>query len=57
MRDSQNKPFGDEILAATPEGIWVDYRWKNYATGSAEQKSSLVKKVDDYIFGCGYYKP
>jgi len=56
-KDYRGKPFGDEILAATPEGFWVDYHFKNYVTGKNEQKSSFVRKVGDYIFGCGYYKP
>lgn len=54
--DAFGNRFGDKILAATSEGSWVDYRWKNYVTGKNEQKSSFVKNVDGYIFGCGYYK-
>jgi hypothetical protein len=57
LRDVRGKSFGDKILAATPEGVWVDYYWRNYAFRRNEQKSSFAKKVDDYIFVCGYYIP
>ena len=29
----------------------------NPATGQIERKSSWLVKVDDYVFGCGIYKP
>ena len=57
MKDGSGKLFGDEILAATTEGIWVDYVWRNHFNRKWEHKSSLAKRVDDYTFVCGYYKP
>jgi hypothetical protein len=57
LRDADGKAFGDEIIAASAEGNWVDYKFENFTNGRIENKSSFVKKVDDYVFGCGYYKP
>ena len=47
------KMFGER---ATPQGTWVDYRWKDPATGETADKSSWVVRVGDYICGCGVYK-
>ena len=55
--DQDGKAFGDEVIAATAEGKWVEYKWLNYMTKKFERKKSFVKKVDGYVFGSGYYKP
>jgi hypothetical protein len=55
--DVDGKAFGDEMIAATAEGNWVDYKWMNYTTKKAEPKKSFVKNVDGYVFGAGYYSP
>jgi cytochrome c len=55
--DVDGKAFGDEIIAASAEGNWVEYKWLNYATKKAEPKKSFVKNVDGYVFGVGYYTP
>ena len=58
VRDVDGKYYGKESLAAaTPQGVWVDYRRANPATGQIEQKSSWLVRVDGYVFGCGIYKP
>jgi cytochrome c len=58
VRDVDGKYYGKESMdAATPEGVWVDYRRANPANGQIERKSSWLVKVDGYIFGCGVYKP
>ena len=58
VRDVDGKYYGKESMdAATPEGVWVDYRRANPATGKIEKKSSWLVKVDGYVFGCGIYKP
>ena len=58
VRDADGKPYGTESMAAaTPEGVWVDYKRANPATGKVEQKSSWLVRVDGYVFGCGIYKP
>jgi signal transduction histidine kinase len=58
VRDADGKYYGKESLAAaTPQGVWVDYRRANPANGQIEQKSSWLVRVDGYVFGCGIYKP
>ena len=58
VRDVDGKYYGKESMdAATPQGVWVDYRRHNPATGQIENKSSWLVKVDGYVFGCGIYKP
>ena len=58
VKDVDGKAYGTESMAAaTPQGVWVDYRRANPATGQIEQKSSWLVRVDGYIFGCGIYKP
>ena|SRR5215217_1872571 len=55
--DQDGKAFGDEMIAATAEGNWVEYKWQNYTTKKAETKKSFVKNVDGYVFGSGHYTP
>lgn len=57
VTDADGLPIG-KIFAekATPEGVWVDYRWKDPTTGEPAAKSSWVVRLGDYIFGCGIYK-
>jgi signal transduction histidine kinase len=57
FKDVEGKAFGDEIIAASAEGNWVEYKFENFTNGKSETKTSFVKNVDGYIFGCGYYKP
>ena len=57
VKDADGLPLGRMFVErATPEGTWVDYRWKNPATGETADKSSWVVRAGDYIFGCGVYK-
>jgi cytochrome c len=45
------------ISVATTKGEgWVDYKWSNPVSKKVDDKSSFVKKVGDYIIGCGVYK-
>ncbi len=48
--------FGDSILAATEEGLWVDYVFENLTTGNQEYKHSWVVQRDGLIFGSGWYQ-
>ncbi len=57
LKDVDGKLYGPELAAAPAEGAWVDYKFKNPVSGEVEPKSSWVKSVDGYVFGCGYYKP
>ena len=55
-KDSDGKEYGKEIITATAEGIWVDYKFKDPVSGNDAPKSSWVVKHGDYLFGCGIYK-
>jgi cytochrome c len=57
LKDADGKFYGQEILdRATPEGVWVEYKRHNPASGKVQPKSSWVRKVDGYIIGCGIYQ-
>ena len=50
--------IGHAILAKVkPEGVWVDYGWKDPITGEVAPKSSWAVLHKGYIFGCGIHKP
>lgn len=44
-----------ELTKAKGEG-WQDYLFKDPKSGKLAEKTSFVKAVDGYIFGCGVYK-
>ncbi|MBA4743532.1 MAG: cache domain-containing protein [Azoarcus sp.] len=47
----------DRIRIAQEAGSgWQDYMFKNPETGETEGKTSFIRRVDDYIVGCGVYK-
>ena len=56
LKDVDGKVFGDEIIAASAEGNWVEYKFENFTNKKTETKTSFVKNVDGYVFGSGYYK-
>ena len=52
---STNKPT-DVIISELQEGeVWVEYTFNNPATGTEQNKRSLIMLHDGYIFGSGYY--
>jgi hypothetical protein len=57
FKDVDGKAFGDEMIAASAEGNWVEYKYENFTNKKTETKTSFVKNVDGYVFGSGYYKP
>jgi cytochrome c len=57
LKDDVGKPIGDEIIAASAEGNWVEYRFLNFTNGQSETKTSFVKSFDGHVFACGYYTP
>jgi cytochrome c len=58
LKDPTGNLFGREFFdKATQAGTWVDYVYKDPATGKEEPKSSWVVRHDNYVFGCGVYKP
>jgi signal transduction histidine kinase len=57
LQDSEGKFYGVEILErATAEGVWVDYKRLNPASGKIQSKTSWVRKISGYVIGCGYYR-
>ena len=48
--------FGDVILGVTDEGRWVDYVFRNLATGEDAVKHAWVVRHDGLIFGSGWYE-
>ena len=54
--DSHGYRFGDVMLGATEQGMWVDYVFQNLQTGNQEFKHSWVVKRDGLLFGSGWYQ-
>ena len=48
--------FGDVMLGATEDGLWVDYVFFNPRTGKQNVKHSWVIKHGGLIFGSGWYE-
>ena len=48
--------YGDDLLAATEEGRWVDYALRNPETGQDQQKHTWVVKRDGLLFASGWYE-
>ena len=58
LADVEGKKFAVEFIEkATPEGVWVDYIWRDPISGKDVAKSSWVVAHKDYVFGTGIYKP
>ncbi len=53
--DVFGKPYGQEIVAATADGRWVDYYFDHPDTGRPEQKHSWIVHHDGLFFGSGWY--
>ena len=54
--DSHGYRFGDLMLGATEEGLWVDYVFQNPTTGNQEFKHAWVVERDGLLFGSGWYQ-
>lgn len=56
--DTNGKKYRREILelAAKQGKGWVDYTYKNPATGKVEPKTTYILKVDDVVLEAGIYK-
>lgn len=56
--DTNGKAYRREIveLAAKSGKGWVDYTYKNPATGKVEPKTTYVLRVDDMVLEAGIYK-
>lgn len=58
LKDVEGKPLIKQMVdIVTLKGSgWVEYKWPNPVTGTVDQKSAYVEKVDDMIVGAGIYK-
>ena len=54
--DSTGYRYGDVMLGATEQGLWVDYVYLNPATGAQEYKHSWAVRKDGLLFGSGWYQ-
>lgn len=55
-RDVNDKPYGQELVAATEQGRWVNYVFENPDTNELQQKQTWVVKHNGLIFGSGWYE-
>ena len=56
--DEDGVHFGNKFMdETTATGTWIDYKWRDPASGKVLPKSSWVVRHDGYIFGAGIYKP
>lgn len=57
LKDAEGKPLVREMIeTASRKGQGeVDYVWLNRADNAVEKKHSLIRRVNDYIVGVGYY--
>ena len=53
--DITGKNYGQEIMATTAEGSWVDYYFTHPETGEQTQKHSWVVRHDGLTFGVGWH--
>ncbi len=58
--DANGYEFGPEMLAATEDGKWVSYVYRNpesggIGTGDFELKNAWVERHDGLLFGSGWY--
>jgi signal transduction histidine kinase len=57
--DADGKPFRQEMLAVAKGAGrgWVDYKFRNPASGKVEAKRTYVLRVGDVALEAGIYKP
>jgi cytochrome c len=57
LKDSNGKPFGQDMIAAAKKGAGtVEYKWKNPLSGKVEDKVSYLKAAGNLNCGVGAYK-
>ena len=55
--DATGRDYGPDFLAATEEGGWVDYVFRNpAANGQYQQKHTWIQRHDDLLFASGWYE-
>jgi len=56
LKDAAGKPIIQEMIKLARDGGGeYEYVWRNPANNRVETKHSLVRRVDDYLVGVGYY--
>ena len=56
LRDAAGKPIIQEMIQLARDGGGeYEYVWRNPANNKVEKKRSLVRRVDNYLIGVGYY--
>ncbi|MDN5354921.1 MAG: cytochrome c [Candidatus Cloacimonadota bacterium] len=57
LKDSKGNYFIKEILELMQrqDSGWITYYWRNYETHEIEKKKAYLKRVGNYIIGCGAY--
>ena len=48
--------YGDDLMAATEDGRWVDYVLENPETGRNQQKHTWAVRHDGLLFASGWYE-
>ena len=48
--------FGEVMVGAGEQGLWVDFMFLNPASGNQEFKHSWVVRHDGLLFGSGWYQ-
>ncbi|MYA51420.1 MAG: hypothetical protein F4Y25_11930 [Chloroflexi bacterium] len=56
LTDVNGYNFGPDLLAATDEGAWVTYVFRNRESGRDERKHSWVVRHDGLLFVSGWYE-
>ena len=54
--DVNDKNYGAEFAAASGDGSWVSYMFRNPANDALEQKHSWVVRRNGLVFGSGWYE-
>ena len=56
LTDVNGYHFGPDLLAATEDGAWVTYVFRNRESGRDERKHSWVVRHDGLLFVSGWYE-
>ena len=54
LRDPSGRSFVQDFLAIDDTG-WVEYEWRNPATGNVEDKITYVINLGEHLIGVGAY--
>jgi cytochrome c len=58
LKDAEGKPIVREMveMVGKKDAGEIDYVWLNRVENRVEKKHSLIRRVNDYILGVGYYE-